>query len=25
MIEVANRIELGQASIGMIVSCESSR
>ncbi len=25
MIEVANRIELGQASIGMVVSCESSR
>lgn len=25
MIEVANRIELGQADIGMVVSCESSR
>jgi 3-oxoacyl-[acyl-carrier-protein] synthase III len=25
MIEVANRIALGQASIGMVVSCESSR
>lgn len=25
MIEIANRIELGQADIGMVVSCESSR
>ncbi len=25
MIEIANRIELGQADIGMVLSCESSR